>query len=325
MALRAHVWVLSDHRIAQVADAVLPVLTAAITAARKEYDRREVLVEDSFFARGDLPKILGHFMRTVDVYGEAAKDAWLRAQAAEARIAAVEAVVDLDSEDWSARSARELHARIRAALAGPPAAHPYVPAAVVLDSANGGNLPAAPGRCVSCGAALTDRYRASGVCQNCTGTTDDPRFGAPAPGPGDSAPPAAHEFEPNGWRGRGPTVNDVEQVCGWRTSFAEKPCDRWADDPIHSFAGFAGAKPDSDAKPAAVVAMLSRRKYDVRETPAGWVVTALDGQAGGWGTPAACSRCAGHGWIGTGYGTGDHDHCPCLATCRLCAAGRAAP
>lgn len=39
--------------------------------------------------------------------------------------------------------------------------------------------------CVSCGDALTDRYRASGVCRNCTGTTDDPRFPTPAPGPGD--------------------------------------------------------------------------------------------------------------------------------------------
>jgi hypothetical protein len=47
----------------------------------------------------------------------------------------------------------------------------------------------APSACVSCGDALTDRYRASGVCRNCTGTDDDPRFAA-ADGPSGEAPPA---------------------------------------------------------------------------------------------------------------------------------------
>lgn len=60
---------------AEVVDAVLPVVTAAITAARREYDRQEVLVEDSWFARGDLPKILGNFMRAADRNGQAAKAA----------------------------------------------------------------------------------------------------------------------------------------------------------------------------------------------------------------------------------------------------------
>jgi len=100
-------WFCTKAAALRAADAVLPVVTAAITAARREYDRQEVLVEDSWFARGDLPKILGNFMRAADRNGLAAK-------AAEVKLCEIR---DLIHDQTKVRTAP-----IRGILAGPLAA-----------------------------------------------------------------------------------------------------------------------------------------------------------------------------------------------------------
>jgi hypothetical protein len=100
-------WFCTKAAALRAVDAVLPVVTAAITAARREYDRQEVLVEDSWFARGDLPKILGNFMRAADRNGLAAK-------AAEVKLCEIR---DLIHDQTKVRTAP-----IRGILAGPLAA-----------------------------------------------------------------------------------------------------------------------------------------------------------------------------------------------------------
>lgn len=49
----------------------------------------DVLIEDSWFAVADLPTILGNFMRSSDQFARDAKEAHIRAEVSEAKVAAV--------------------------------------------------------------------------------------------------------------------------------------------------------------------------------------------------------------------------------------------
>lgn len=61
--------------------------TAALAAADKAAP--DVLVEDSWIPVAELPAVLGNFMRLSDQYAQDAKAMYARAEAAEAKIAAV--------------------------------------------------------------------------------------------------------------------------------------------------------------------------------------------------------------------------------------------